>query len=603
MPKARRKFKFLKQLSEGTFGRVYMAEMLGENNFSKVVAIKLLHGKWLDHEEIVKRSRDEARVLGLINHPGIIRVDGLTSIDGKCAIIMEYLDGVDLKNLVTYCARNKIEVPVRVCLEVIEQTVSALEAAYYREPLRGGEPLKLIHRDIKPSNIMITVKREIKVLDFGTAQASFSDREARTQALAFGSAPYMAPERIMGEEDHPSGDVFSVGITLFELLSQHRFGKIMYRVEPYEEDLRNRLEFLENHLEGRTLHNIPEKNVSLRKAVIQLLFDVLSYDAPERPDLQALLARCGDLSDQIHDGSLRQFCNDVVQTCRDAFLSENSVVDDPYVIKSDFIIEDMSDVYDQSSPHLSLSPAEVTMPLPEDDKSESSVDLTDLDIEESSVATQMLMSEPSDQYPVKSQPATSASDSFGIEQSSEIVPEPSKYSHPTVDLSTEMEPLNASVAQAPPTVSPSSKQMMILAICAVVLFGVVGLGAVWFALSGGHSDASASANEAVTVVPKTQGMMIDLEHTENAGTVTLTLDRGGAATVRVPIEGQSHEWDGFGSFIIRNVEAGKLKTRFSNTSISTKMMRLEVKPNQKCTYVLYTSRDADSWKESVCQPL
>ena len=53
----------------------------------------------------------------------------------------------------------------------------------------------------------------------------------------------MAPERIMGEEDHPSGDVFSVGITLFELLSQHRFGKIMYRVEPYEEDLRNRLHF------------------------------------------------------------------------------------------------------------------------------------------------------------------------------------------------------------------------------------------------------------------------------------------------------------------------------------------------------------------------
>ena len=600
MPKARRKFKFLKQLSEGTFGRVYMAEMLGENNFSKVVAIKLLHGKWLDHEEIVKRSRDEARVLGLINHPGIIRVDGLTSIDGKCAIIMEYLDGVDLKNLVTYCARNKIEIPVRVCLELIEQTVSALEAAYYREPLRGGEPLKLIHRDIKPSNIMITVKREIKVLDFGTAQASFSDREARTQALAFGSAPYMAPERIMGEEDHPSGDVFSVGITLFELLSQHRFGKIMYRVEPYEEDLRNRLQFLEHHLEERPLHNIPEKNEELRKSVIQLLFDVLSYDAPERPDLQELLARCGDLSDQIHDGSLRQFCNDVVQTCRDAFLSENSVVDDPYVIKNDFIVEDMSDVYEQPSAKPSIPPAEVTMPLPDEFVPQPQIDLGESDYEDRSVATQMLPSEPSGSFGVRA-----TSEEWSPELSEELDAEPVHNSQPTLDLAAEEFAVSEiSVSKPiPQSETNNSKKLIMMAVAAACVLGVLGLSALWFVLNGASEADASDSEEAVVEAPVKQGMDIDLKHTENAGIIILSLDRGGAATVNVPIDGKSYEWNGFGSFIIRNVEAGKLVTRFSNTQISTKQMRLDVKPGQKCTYVLYTSRDEKAWKESVCQPL
>ena len=62
----RRRFRFLKAISEGSFGKVYLAEMVTGDNFSTVVAIKLLHGKWLGHEEIVMRSRDEARLLGLL---------------------------------------------------------------------------------------------------------------------------------------------------------------------------------------------------------------------------------------------------------------------------------------------------------------------------------------------------------------------------------------------------------------------------------------------------------------------------------------------------------------------------------------------------------
>ena len=99
----RRRFRILKELAEGAFGKVYLAEMITGDNFKSVVAIKLLHGKWVGHEEIVQRSRDEARVLGLLHHRNIVRVEDLTSINGQCAIIMEYLEGVDLKSLLRYC--------------------------------------------------------------------------------------------------------------------------------------------------------------------------------------------------------------------------------------------------------------------------------------------------------------------------------------------------------------------------------------------------------------------------------------------------------------------------------------------------------------------
>ena len=112
----KRRFRFLKKLSEGTFGKVYLAEIITEQNFSKVVAIKLLHAKWADHDEIIKRSRDEARVLGRLQNRHIIKVEGLISIGGKCAIIMEYLNGVDLKTLINYCARPD-SIPRKVILK------------------------------------------------------------------------------------------------------------------------------------------------------------------------------------------------------------------------------------------------------------------------------------------------------------------------------------------------------------------------------------------------------------------------------------------------------------------------------------------------------
>ena len=350
----RRRFRILKELAEGAFGKVYLAEMITGDSFKSVVAIKLLHGKWLGHQEIVQRSRDEARVLGLLHHRNIVRVEDLTSINGQCAVIMEYLEGVDLKNLIRHCRERQVSMPRKVAFEVIGSTSSALDAAFHQKTLHDGEPLKLIHRDIKPSNVMLTVAGEVKVLDFGTARAQFEDREAETQALAFGSAAYMSPERMMGDPDAPGGDVFALGITLFELLRLKAFGKIYIREEKFGDALDQRIAKVD-------LSDLPEDRAEQVRSALRLM---LAYDPGQRPSAAQVVELMEALAEEVQDGSLRRFCREVVLPCHQAM--EYPVnPDDPFMGST--LFEDTTRVRQELDEHsglqaLKLGPAPTLEP-------------------------------------------------------------------------------------------------------------------------------------------------------------------------------------------------------------------------------------------------
>lgn len=358
----RRRFRFLKQISEGTFGKVYMSEMITDSNFSKIVAIKILHGKWVEHEEIVQRARDEARVLGLLNHPNIVRVVDLTSIKGKCSVIMEYLDGVDLKNLITYCKEDGLPIPLKVILDILEAVSSAMYAAYYESPLQSGTPLKLIHRDIKPSNIMLTTEGEVKILDFGTAQASFDDREAATMALTFGSAGYMAPERLLlDEKDRPSGDVYSLGVTLYELLTCKRFGKINPLKEKFDLEIDQRIKVCESDIDRYELDS------DVRDALIGVLRQMLSYAHEERPNLQQTLNIMEGLSSKVSGISLRKFCRTTIAACKGHGNNSKSDNNDP--LAGTIIHEDSSRSFSQAD---SIEGMDISIPIEVSKRTESS---------------------------------------------------------------------------------------------------------------------------------------------------------------------------------------------------------------------------------------
>jgi len=303
---AQRQFRIIKEIAEGGFGKVYLAEQTSTDGFSRIVAVKLLHAKWSSHDEVVMRTRDEARLLGLIRHQHIVKVEDLTSIDGKCAIVMEYLEGVDLKTMLSFLKDRGDPFPQSALFEIMSAVASALDAAYNSLPLQGTEPLKVIHRDIKPSNIFVTINGGIKLLDFGTSRANFAQREAKTQALAFGSQGYMAPERMLGEEDTPAADIFSLGITLYELLALESFGRIPPRPGKFNTKVADRVVSL----------NLPDDEASQR--IRDLVLRMMSYEPHDRPSATEVSNECEIIAEQASGMSCRRFCRTLVAEAKAA---------------------------------------------------------------------------------------------------------------------------------------------------------------------------------------------------------------------------------------------------------------------------------------------
>ena len=212
---AGRRFEILEILGEGSFGTVCVAHIHGDP-LQRRVALKILKGTYATNQKILNRTRDEARLLSKLNHPNIVRVEGLSDLGGRPVLVMEHVEGVSVDQLLL---RFKDGLPGSVALEVVRRTCLALHVAYNEALGHSGKPMRVIHRDIKPSNIILSIHGEVKLLDFGIAKGDFEGREADTQSVVMGSRPYMAPERLDGVSDSPSVDVYSAGMSLFELVT------------------------------------------------------------------------------------------------------------------------------------------------------------------------------------------------------------------------------------------------------------------------------------------------------------------------------------------------------------------------------------------------
>jgi serine/threonine-protein kinase len=212
-----RTFKMGHCLGRGGFGEVYRAVAVYPSGVEAEVAVKLLRGDLGPASQAVLRLRDEGRLLARLDHPVILRVHDLTVLEGRAALVTEYIEGDDL----SICMSGIDPIPPRALCEVLSQVAAGLAAAWSAEG-DGGEPLRLVHRDIKPSNIRISRHGQVKLLDFGIARADV-DREARTQTeMMLGSPAYMAPERFTDTAVRSASDVFGIGCVLYEGLTGQR---------------------------------------------------------------------------------------------------------------------------------------------------------------------------------------------------------------------------------------------------------------------------------------------------------------------------------------------------------------------------------------------
>ena len=291
-----RRYHVLGVVGRGGFGTVYRADLLGDGGFIKPVALKVLNDDMEEHEGMASRFRDEARVLGLVRHRAIVNVDGLVRLDGRWAVVMEFVEGADLQQVTSRVGA----LPLGPCLEIIGEVAAALDAAYTQKHPDGGA-LHFIHRDLKPANIRLTEGGEVKILDFGIARAEFKNREAKTLTSAyFGTPRYMAPERLDEMRDSTAGDIYSLGVILWELLTGEKFNRSSANESRHDKHINDRMQRLQD-LRGHAVSPIAP---TLRR--------MLAYDPDTRPAAREVDRLCADLHRELGATRLRDWSVRVV---------------------------------------------------------------------------------------------------------------------------------------------------------------------------------------------------------------------------------------------------------------------------------------------------
>ncbi len=186
----------------GGMANVYKAVDIIEN---RIVAVKILKEEYLSNDEFLRRFRNESKAIALLSHPNIVKIYDVSLGDGIQYLVMEYVDGITLKEYIE-------QQHVLKWKEAVHFTVQILRA------LQHAHDKGIVHRDIKPHNIMLLQDGTIKVMDFGIARFARDDGRTMTDK-AIGSVHYISPEQARGDVTDEKSDIYSVGVMLFEMLT------------------------------------------------------------------------------------------------------------------------------------------------------------------------------------------------------------------------------------------------------------------------------------------------------------------------------------------------------------------------------------------------
>ncbi len=195
------RYRVTRKLGGGGMADVYLAE---DQELGRRVAVKILHGRYANDEQFVERFRREATHAAGLSHPNIVSIFDRGETEGSYFIVMEYVEGRTLKELI----RSRGPCPVPVAIAYTRQILSGLRYAH-----RNG----VIHRDIKPHNVIVDPEGVVKVTDFGIARAGAS--QMTEEGAIMGTAQYLSPEQARGAPVDQTSDLYSAGIVLFELLT------------------------------------------------------------------------------------------------------------------------------------------------------------------------------------------------------------------------------------------------------------------------------------------------------------------------------------------------------------------------------------------------
>ncbi len=262
-------------LAEGGMGEVELVAR-EEGRFQRLYAVKRLRDSFRNEPEFHRMFLEEARIAGLLRHTHVVSVLDVGEDARGPYLLMDYIEGVSVSDLIRASATTRHEVPLQVALQIVAQAARGLHAAHELSDPQG-EKLHLVHRDVSPQNLLVGFDGTTRVTDFGIAKAYGSTTQTATGILK-GKLGYLSPEQLRFEEPDRRSDLFSLGVVLFELLT----GRRLYKSVDGNDGPRRIL--------NEPPPDIGEYREDASPGLVELMFSMLAKDPKQRPATAANVA-------------------------------------------------------------------------------------------------------------------------------------------------------------------------------------------------------------------------------------------------------------------------------------------------------------------------
>jgi len=213
-------YTLLDRIAVGGMAEVFKAKRSGVEGFEKIVALKRILPHLSDNKEFLDMFVAEAKMVNGLSHPNIVQIFDLGRIEKSYYISMEYVHGRDLRTILKRAKEKGVPLPLDLCLRIVGLVSSALEHAHRKKDERG-RAMEIVHRDVSPQNILISFEGDVKLADFGIAKAATKASSTDRGALR-GKLLYMSPEQAWGRPMDRRSDIFSLGIVLYETMTDRK---------------------------------------------------------------------------------------------------------------------------------------------------------------------------------------------------------------------------------------------------------------------------------------------------------------------------------------------------------------------------------------------
>ncbi|HLD44479.1 MAG TPA: serine/threonine-protein kinase, partial [bacterium] len=229
-PKPFGKYFLTDRIAIGGMAEIYKAKTFGVDGFEKILAIKKILTHYSSDKEFITMLSDEAKLVVNLSHANIVQVYDLGRVGNDYFISMEFIDGINLRDLIEKSRDLDEPIPIDIAIYIVSEVCRGLDYAHNKKDT-SGSPLNIIHRDISPQNILVSYDGGVKIVDFGIAKAALNLSQTHAGILK-GKVNYMAPEQAFGKPMDGRSDLFSLGIVLYELLTNKRlyFGETQMEI-------------------------------------------------------------------------------------------------------------------------------------------------------------------------------------------------------------------------------------------------------------------------------------------------------------------------------------------------------------------------------------